>query len=235
VKTNWNKLARQLLDKVSNPDAPKGVAAKGSVTMSDSTSHAVDIGRQQVGIVYAKALLGAAKADAGSILEELGAIVNDVLTTHPKFREVIESPRIPSDDKIGILDRTFGGKVSPTLLKFLKVVAEHERLDCLDAIFQETRKRYNEEQRVVQVIATTAHPVDSNTEKMIHDDLTQRLNAKIDMEMRVDPSIIGGLVVRVGDKVYDGSVSEKLNSLRKGAVENAVSKMRGATDSFASS
>ena len=70
---------------------------------------------------------------------------------------------------------------------------------------------------------------------MIHDDLSQKLNAKLDIEMQVDPTIIGGLVVRVGDKVYDGSVSEKLSSLRKGAVDNAVSKMRDATDTFASS
>ncbi|MEM7315008.1 MAG: ATP synthase F1 subunit delta, partial [Planctomycetota bacterium] len=153
----------------------------------------------------------------------------------PKFREVIESPRISADDKIGILDRTFAGKVSPTLLKFLKVVAEHERLDCLEAIFEETRRQFNDAEGIVQVIATTAHPVDSKTEKMIHDDLSQKLNAKLDIEMRVDPTIIGGLVVRVGDKVYDGSVSEKLSSLRKGAVDNAVSKMRDATDTFASS
>lgn len=239
MKTNWNKLARQLLDKVAGQEAPHGASNQtittGNVHMSDSKSQAVDIGRQQVGRVYAKALLGAAKAEGGSVLAELGSIVKDVLNVHPKFREVIESPRISVGDKVGILDRTFAGKVSPTLLRFLKVVAEHERLDCLGSIHDESRKLFNESQGIVQVVATTAHPVDAKTAKIIHDDLAQKLNARLDIEMRVDPKIIGGLVVRVGDKVYDGSVAEKLGSLRKGAVDNAVSKMREATDTFASS
>ena len=51
--------------------------------------------------------------------------------------------------------------------------------------------------------------------------------------MKVDPKMIGGVVVRVGDKVYDGSVAQKLRSLREDAVRNTVKKMRDATDTFA--
>ncbi len=203
--------------------------------MSQS-SQSIDIGQQQVGKVYAKALLGAAEKDgtAESVLEELAAVV-DLLEEHPGFREILASPRIATEEKAGVLERTFGSQVSPVLLRFFKVVNEHGRLDCLRDIYRETRGQFNESQHVIQVIVTTPCAVDDQVLGRIRDELAAKLHARLDVDVQVDPQLIGGIVIRIGDQVYDGSVAQKLRLLRDEALHNVITEMREATDKFATS
>jgi len=244
MATNWSKLARDFLGKVKpgDSDSSQGSSESASTTSTSSGSQSaggspnsttgIDIGRQQVGGVYAKALLGAAGKNAGSVLDELSGLTKLVGDT-PAFRDILDSPRVSASEKIGILDRTLKGRVSPVLLNFLKVVSEHERLDCLPYIQREMRRMHNDEQGVVQVVVTTAETMSSGEFSRVRSDLEKKLGAKVDIEATVDPRIIGGIVVRMGDQVYDGSVSQRLTSMRESAVEKAVEKMRSATDTYA--
>src|SRR5688500_16298164 len=105
----------------------------------------VDSGHQHLGSVYAKALLGAAESAGQSqqVLEELESLVADVLDKLPQLDAAFASPRLSAEEKSALIDRSFGGRVSKTLLHFLKVVARHGRLDTLRAILQAARKLYN--------------------------------------------------------------------------------------------
>ena len=203
--------------------------------MSTKNAKAIDIGRRQIAGVYASALLAAAEQANSTdlVLEEFGGFVQDVVNAQPKFRALLESPRIKAEEKVQLLHKSLNGHVSSATLKFLKVVAEHDRLDCLDEIFDETRRLYNESKGVVQVVITTAEPVESNEVAVIRDALGQKFNAPLDLDFQVDPKMIGGVVVRIGDKLFDGSVAQKLKSLREDAVRNTVKKMRESTDKFA--
>ena len=203
--------------------------------MSDAAGPSIDIGKQQIGKTYAKALLGAGIGDAESVVTEFGELREAVLDRVPNFLEILESPRVSIEEKLDLLDRTLKGRVSDTLLRFLKVVCERERMDCLDEIYRETRRQFNASRNVIDVQVTTAKPIDSSAYSSLIQALETRFGAKLDVETYIDPKLIGGVVVRIGDQVYDGSVAQKLQSLKQDAVAKAVEKMREDVDRFAAS
>src|SRR4051794_40409712 len=103
--------------------------------MSDSKkqSDTIDAGHQHLGTVYAKALLGAAEkaGQADIVVDELESIISDVLSKLPVLEETLKTPRLTAEERLPIIEKAFGGRVSPTTLTFLRVVSNHGRLDCL--------------------------------------------------------------------------------------------------------
>src|SRR5260221_383364 len=95
----------------------------------------VDVGAYHLGMVYAKALLGAAaKADnTDEVMAELDALVDEVMHRYPQIDAALESAMIKHEDKAAIVDRAFAGRVSTLFLNFLKVVVGHGRAGCLRA------------------------------------------------------------------------------------------------------
>ena len=100
--------------------------------MSETNENAIDIGRRQVAGVYANALFGAAQAARSTdvVLQEFGGFVTQVVSANPKVRDFLESPRIKAEEKKAMLEKTLTKRVTPITLRFLKVVADHDRLDC---------------------------------------------------------------------------------------------------------
>lgn len=195
----------------------------------------MDIGRRQVGRVYAKALLSATvdKGSTETVLSELGSLVNDVFDKSPRFDATLASPRLSPSEKIEILERTVGSRVSSALLRFLKVTCEHGRLDCLREIHEAACQMRNQALGVVEVEMVTADEVDSLVVERVKQALTAKLGSEVQLRAERDPRLIGGVLVRVGDKVYDASVSQKLRSLRHEAVTKTVRQMREQQDRFA--
>lgn len=196
-----------------------------------------DIGKQQIGTVYAKAFLAAA-AQSQSVdqdLDEFGALVATVLNQQPTFEATLSSPRVAVEEKIGLLDRTLKGNVSEGLLKFLKVVCRHERLDCLREIYLAARDQHHQAKGVVQVHVTTAEALDGGMSERVKSELGQHLKSEVDLVQKVDPSIVGGMIIRIGDMVYDSSVRQKLASIRQKTVDNTSQQMRESLEKFAPS
>lgn len=193
-----------------------------------------DTGRQHLANVYAKALLGAAQS-AGQldhVLSELGDLVTQVFDRSPGLEEVLASPRIDEGERTAILDRALAGKVSDVLLNFLKVMARHGRLDCIRATHQAAQHWYNVLRGRREVFVRTAAPITAETADLIASRLRGKLNAEVDLRLEVDPSLIGGLIVRVGDTVFDGSVANQLNRFRDEAAEKAAHEMRATLNRF---
>ena len=205
----------------------------GDSASLDSMSQSIDIGKQQIGNVYAKALLDATeKSGSDAVVAELGAIVGKLFRKEPRFEAALSSPRVTVPEKLKLIDRTLGGRISTDLLRFIKVVCEHGRLDCLSSMYQSARSMLNEKNGIVQVHMVTATPIDGAVEQ-VKASLKQKLGAEVDVTLSVDPKLLGGLLIRVGDKVYDGSVARKLELLREQAVGQTVSQMREAGSKFA--
>src|SRR6188474_213407 len=142
---------------------------------SRKSADTIDAGRQHLGSVYAKALLGAAEAagQADQVVEELESLVTDVLDKLPQLDEAMKTPRLTHEERLPILDKAFGGKLSPTTLTFLKVVSKHGRLDCLRAIARSARKQLNTTRGRVEVIVETAYPLSNPVRERIVGRLTQ--------------------------------------------------------------
>ena len=194
-----------------------------------------DTTQQHLGAVYAKALLGASEraGNTEAVLEELESLVADVLTKVPSLEGTLTSPQVPLEAKEGMLERAFQGKVSGELLNFLKVVARRGRFDCLRAIALAARAQYNELRGRVQVQVRSAAALDDAARELVAGQLQATLGCEVDLQLDVDPDLIGGLVVRVGDTVYDGSVANRLARLRNDLFASATEKMRGEMERFA--
>jgi F-type H+-transporting ATPase subunit delta len=201
---------------------------------TESESGAADVAGQQVAAMYAKALLGATeKAGATeAVLDELSAIVTQALDPNPKFEAVIGSGFIDHEDKVAMIDRVFRGRVSPLLLNFLKVVSRHGRLDLVRAIQQAAVKNLDELRGRVMVEVRTAAPLEDAEARHIADEMQKKTGLETRLVVREDPSLIGGVVLRVGDTVYDGSVATQLKRVRSAMINRSVHEIQSRRDRF---
>jgi len=203
--------------------------------MEENTKHQTvfDTDQQQLGDVYAKAFLGFAQS-SGNVdalmgeLEQVAGVFNDL----PKFRMAMESPRIDAADKTAMLDKAFSGKCSKELLNFLKLLVQRERFDCLNAILGSAVEAHDEMAGRVKATLTTASEVEDSVRDGVAKKLSGLLGKEVSLTCAVDPEIIGGMVVRVGDTVYDGSVVNQLKQVRQRAVKSAVDAFREKLDKF---
>ncbi len=201
-----------------------------------STEHPTvfDTDQQQLGVIYAKALLSHGKQTGllDQLVEQLDAVVN-VIREVPGFQAALESPRIPFEAKAKLIDKAFAGKVDRSLVNFLKVVGSKRRFDCLPAISSSAKKMQDEIAGRVQAVLTSATEIDESVKAGIASRLSAVLGKTVSLKSTVDPKIIGGMVVRVGDTVYDGSVVNQLAQIRTRAVKRASDAIREKLERFA--
>jgi F-type H+-transporting ATPase subunit delta len=193
-----------------------------------------DVGIEQIGDIYGQALLGAAE-NAGrteEALEEFELLVTDVFEQFPQLEAILASSLIRHDQKAGILDRVFGGRFSPLLVSFLKVVSRHGRLDCLRAIHHQTRLLYDQLRGRVHVQLTTATAVSDATASRIAANLAAVLNSEPILRRVTDPELIGGAVLRLGDTVYDGSIANQLHIIRQQMIDRSAHEIQSRRDRF---
>lgn len=204
--------------------------------MAEPVKHetVLDTGQQQLGTVYAKALLGAAVAagDAEGVLAEFDAFIVDVLDRLPRLEQVLAAPRVPLESKLSMLDKALGDRASRTMLNFLKVVCRRRRFDCVRAMHRAAHRLFNEMTGRVAVQIRTAAAVDDALYRRVAERLEELLHRKVIVTSQVDEQLIGGIEVRVGDTIYDGSLAGRLKSLRSVAVESAARAIAQSADRF---
>ncbi len=176
-------------------------------TPSDSSPGALKLAR-----VYAQAIVEAAdkKQCRREVLAELRAIVHDVLPKVPAARAVFASPRVTPDEKAAIIERICGGKVLPTTLHSLHVLARHGRLGVLTEVVAAAEQLANELEGHKAATFTTALPLDSEEQRRVVAEIEQALGVSLAPTFIVNPDILGGLVVRIADTVYDHSIATSL-------------------------
>jgi F-type H+-transporting ATPase subunit delta len=194
----------------------------------------VDLGAAGVAIVYARALLGAAGAvnQTAAVLDELDSLVSDVLDKLPQVDAVLSSALISAEEKAALVDRAFKSQASAVLLNFLHVVAAHGRLNILRQIRRQARRLDSEMQGRVRVEVRTAAPLDEQLTSRIVEQVKLMLGAQPELEQVVDPGMIGGLVLRVGDTVLDGSVATRLARVREQMINRSVHEIQRGRDRF---
>ncbi len=204
--------------------------------MSDADSGtSFDSGKEAVGAVYAKALLEAATkaGQVDRVAEELESAKVDVFDRLPRLMGTLVSPRVSFTDKERILENAFKGKMSDILLNFLKVFARRGRFDAIAETAAAFKKLYNESRGRVEVQVRTAAPINNQLLQRIADRLKEMLGRDVVLKSKVDSELLGGVVVRVGDTLYDGSVSRKLELLREKTLKDTQAAIRNSLEQFA--
>lgn len=193
-----------------------------------------DTDQQHVGGVYAKAVLAAAVklGLARQILEEMDSFVIDVLDRLPMIEATLASPRVPLEAKYRLLDKALGGRMSAILLNAVKVICRHRRFDCLRAIRRALHEQYDKLLVRVEVLVRSAQPLPDALRVAVVARMETMLSAEVKLIESVDPNLIGGLVVRVGDRVYDASVANWLVRLRKEAIEKTAQTIKESLERF---
>lgn len=190
----------------------------------------LDTEQQQVAEVYAKALLGATEQVGASeqVMEEFGSFVEAVYGSSRDVRSFLQA--VPRDDLRELIDRLLAGKAHQLLVNFLKVVADHGRMNALEAIYKAAVEQLDKLRNRVRVHVTTATPLADSQAEILKNALRQQTGAEPILITRVDPDMIGGLIVQVGDTVYDGSVTAQLENMRGRLIERSIHEIERRRD-----
>jgi F-type H+-transporting ATPase subunit delta len=181
----------------------------------DAEPSHVDIAADQVARIYARAVDEAAEA-AGcrrEVLAELGLIAREVLPQVPEAAAVFASPKVSPEEKSRIIDRLTAGRMQPTTTNVLHVLARHGRLGLIGAVVAAAARLADERDGRREATFTSAVPLDAAEQARIVAETEKALATAVVPRFVVDPAIIGGLVVRVGDTIYDQSVASGLARL----------------------
>lgn len=125
------------------------------------------------------------------------------------------NPKRRAETAQATAQRMFEGRVQPQALNMLQMLARQQRTDLLPLIHERFEALLRESQGIVIADVTTAVPVDQAEQRQIGEQLARITGKRVQLRMQVDPSIIGGLVARIGDKLIDGSVTTSLQQLRQ--------------------
>lgn len=194
----------------------------------------MDVTHEQIARVYAQAFLGAANnADnVAELVEELGSLVSDVLDRFPALEATLGSALLPHEQKVAILDRVFGGRASPVVLNFLKVLSAHGRLVIVRAVARQVEHLFNKQSGRIEVELRVANPLNEPLLSEVNSTLRTSLGAEPVVAIHVDPSLIAGFIVKVGDTVYDGSIRTRFERARKAMIERAIQQIESQPERF---
>lgn len=151
-----------------------------------------------------------------SELDTAGAVVAD-----DEVARVLANPAVALESRDAMLDSAIGPIVSGPVLNLIKLMLRRGRIEQLPRVASEFRRLDNAAQGIVPATATAAAPLSEDEVKALVARLEEMTGARIELDLEVDPSLLGGLVVRVGDRMIDGSVRGRLERLRTQLVSGA--------------
>jgi len=171
---------------------------------------------------YARALLDVAikeKADLERIEQELADFAA-LLDAQPALKKVLLNPAVPVPRKrAAVVDLTALAKLTPIVAKLLVLLAERDRLILIPDLLASYRDRLADYREIVRAEVTTATPLAPERIQQIQKSLAGVTGRSVMLSTRVDPSIIGGIVARVGSVVYDASVTGQMQKLKERLTE----------------
>jgi F-type H+-transporting ATPase subunit delta len=172
---------------------------------------------------YARALFDVAvkeKQDLGMIDRELAEFI-DLLKQHASFGKVLLNPAVPAPRKRAAVAAVISqAKLSPAMAKLLVLLAERDRFILLPDLLAAYRQRVRDFQKIVRAEVVTAEPLSAERAQAVERGLEQASGRHVQMDTRVDPSLIGGVVARIGSTVYDASIATHLQKMKQRLVES---------------
>jgi len=172
---------------------------------------------------YAKSLLELVQEQGN--LDSVKADVEQIialLKSNTEVQAVLKNPIISGDKKRGILLALFENKVSPLIVSFFTILVNKGRGEILVDILQEFIREYNVVKGIVNATVVSASALSQENLKNLEAKISSEIGAQVLLKNKVDASVIGGFVLRVGDKQIDASIAGKLQKLDKYFVSQGV-------------
>lgn len=166
---------------------------------------------------YGDALFNLAveESKVDSLLEEIEQL-QKILRENQDFDKLMEHPKINKEEKLSVAETVFKGRISDELLGFLTIIISKDRYQDMDEILSYFIGEVKKYKGIGIATVTTAVPLKDEQCKKIEQKLLDTTQYKsMEMHYQTDASLIGGMVIRIGDRVVDSSISTKLNELQR--------------------
>lgn len=166
--------------------------------------------------VYADALFEAAidVQNMDQIYEELGYVCQTI-EAHPELDNILRSPEVNGDEKKSIIAEVFGASICPEVHNFLKILLDKRRGSELLDIKSAFETSYNAYKKMNYAIVESAVALSEEELSALNVQLSKMMGTQVSIENVIDASVVAGMVVRIGDKVIDGSVRRRISELKE--------------------
>jgi len=174
---------------------------------------------------YAGAIFALAQ-EAGRIeaTESDLVLVEETVAGHEELRRLVYHPRVPPEAKKKVLGELFGSRVAAPVRNFLFLLVDKRREAVFPAIVGEYRRLANEARNIVEAEVTAAFPLTEDQERALAARLGEVTGRNVALRVRTDKGLIGGIVVKLGDKLLDGSVVRRLKELEAALLRAGLAK-----------
>jgi F-type H+-transporting ATPase subunit delta len=171
---------------------------------------------------YAAAMLAVAlKEGAVAQVEEQLLALREAYRSDVTFRRALGQPRIPKASRKRLLRKPFEGRTIPAFLDFLDLLVDKNRFRLIPDIAESFDLLADATHGIVRVQVSAAFPLSGAQEKALHERLKAVTGKKVEMRVGVDRRLKGGISIRIGDQVLDGTVLNRLKGLRERLLERA--------------
>ncbi|MEM1126524.1 MAG: ATP synthase F1 subunit delta [Bacteroidota bacterium] len=149
-------------------------------------------------------------------------LIRETLNASRELRLLFESPVVPRHKKEAVMEQLFAERVQSTTLDFLRLLTNKKREDILPTIFRAYRELRDQQLGIVEATVRTAQVLTDDEEQKLRTSLEALAGSRVRLRTATDASLIGGIVVRLGDTVYDGSVQRQLERMREQLEQGSV-------------
>ena len=165
---------------------------------------------------YAKAILNLAKeTNSETRVDGDMKLIAATIAENSEFEIMLRSPIIKAKDKMNVLNALFTGKLDNITLGLFNLLDENKRISMLEPIAKQYSIIYDFLKKIQVAKVTTAVPLTKELEAKVLAKIIALTGKKANLENEINPAILGGFILRVGDVQYDASISNHLNELRK--------------------
>ena len=172
--------------------------------------------------VYGQAFYTLAKDEncERQILEELSTL-DESFSDAPEYLRLLSAPNLSKEERCGVLDSAFRGKVHPYVLNFLKILTEKGYIRQFSECCEVCRELYDKDNDILRVTAVSAVPLSAQQTQRLTEKLSGMTGKNIALVSRVDPAVLGGMRLDYDGKRIDDTVAHRLDTLR-GLLQNTV-------------
>lgn len=173
--------------------------------------------------LYGQSLYDLASSEnlADDILCQMQTVLK-LLAENPDYVRLLTEPSIPKKQRLALLDEAFGSDMQPYLLNFLKILVENGMVRDFGGCCRRYTELYNADRGIAQAEVTSAVPLNAQQLERLRAKLEEISGKKIQLQPKVDPSVLGGLRVSLEGKLLDGTVKGRLDDLRRKVSETVM-------------
>ena len=164
---------------------------------------------------YAEAFLQVAESrnEVDQIVDQSKSLL-ELWDQSPEFSDAMSSPVLEIESKKKVLEKIFAKEVSPSLMNLLKLLADRQRIGYLNSVLERLLELYREQRNIALATVTSATSLtEDQQEKILKTVQSVAGTDNLELELKVDPNLIGGFIINVGSKVIDASLSGQVRRL----------------------